>query len=184
VLGSVAEKVLQSASWPLLLVPARAHAAVPADVSYRTIVVPLDGSQFAEQALGQAQAIAATTGAVLVLISVVPLLDDLALTDVGIVPAWAEAERQEEIEQRSSYLAGVAARLEAEGFTVQPHVVGGTPTEQILHASAAEHADLIVMATHGHTGVQRLWIGSVATKVVRSADRPVLLVRAHEQSDR
>lgn len=184
VLGSVAEKVLQGASRPLLLVRARAHAAGDANLSYRTIVVPLDGSQFAEQALGQAQAIAATTGAALVLVAVIPVLDDMALAEVGIVPAWAEAERQDEIEQRSRYLAGVAARLEAEGFTVRPHVVGGTPAEEILHASAAEHADLIVMATHGHTGVQRLWIGSVATKVVRSADGPVLLVRAHEQRDR
>ena len=184
VLGSVAEKVLEAAPKPLLLVRASAHAAASTNVSYRTIVVPLDGSPFAEQALGQAQAIAAATGAALALVAVVPLLDDAALAEVGVVPSQASAERQAEIEQLSRYLPGVAARLEAEGFTVRPHVVGGAPAEEILHASAAEHADLIVMATHGHTGVQRLWLGSVATKVVRSADRSVLLVRAHEQSNR
>ena len=178
-LGSVAEKVLQAAPRPVLLV--RAHEPMPAmpiDVSYRSIVIPLDGSAFAEQALGQAQAIAAATGATLVLVAVVPVLNDAALVEVGVVPTWAE--RQAEVEHDSHYLADMAARLEVEGFTVRPHIVGGLPPEEILRAGVAEHADLIVMATHGRTGMQRLWIGSVATKVVHSADLPVLLVRAQE----
>lgn len=183
-LGSVAEKVLQAAPRPVLLVRAREHMpAMPIDVSYRSILIPLDGSAFAEQALGQAQAIAAATGATLVIVAVVPVLDDAALAEVGVVPAWAEAERQAEVEHLSHYLADMAARLEAEGFTVRPHVVGGTPAEEILRAGVAEHADLIVMATHGRTGMHRLWIGSVATKIVRSADLPVLLVRAQAEND-
>jgi nucleotide-binding universal stress UspA family protein len=91
-LGSVAEKVLQAVPRPLLLVRAREFIpAIPIDVSYRRILVPLDGSPFAEQALGQAQAIAAATGATLMLVTVVPMLDDAALAEVGVVPAWIEA---------------------------------------------------------------------------------------------
>jgi len=178
-LGSVAEKVLQAASRPLLLVRAREQKpSRPTELSYRRILVPLDGSPFAEQALDEAQAIAAATGATLVLVAVAPVVEDAALAEVGVVPGWAEAARQAEVEQLGRYLMSMAERLSAEGFMVRPHVVDGIPAEEILRASATQHADLIVMATHGRTGVQRLWIGSVATKVVRSTDVPVLLVRA------
>jgi nucleotide-binding universal stress UspA family protein len=184
VLGSVAEKVLQGAPTPLL-VRAREMVAASTDVSYRTIVVPLDGSAFAEQALGQAQAIvAATTRATLLLVAVVPMLPDSALAPGLGERAWVEAEHQAEVEHLSGYLARTAARLESEGLSVRARLVGGTAAEQILQVSAAEHADLIVMATHGRSGWQRLWLGSVATKVVRSADLPVLLVRAQEQAGR
>jgi nucleotide-binding universal stress UspA family protein len=176
-LGSVAEKVLQGATTPLLLF--RAHEpAASAALSYRTIVVPLDGSLFAEQALDQAKAMAAATGATLVLVAVLPVLDDVALAEVGVVPPWLVAEQQAEMERVDRYLNKTAAQVAAEGFTIRACVVGGTPAEEILRVSAAEHADLIVMATHGWTGLQRLWLGSVATKVVRSADLPVLVVRA------
>jgi nucleotide-binding universal stress UspA family protein len=178
-IGSVADKVLHAAANPLLLV--RAHEQQPSrptELSYRRILVPLDGSPFAEQALDEAQAIAAATGATLVLVAVAPVVEDAALAEVGVVPAWAEAARQAEVEQLGRYLMSTAERLRAEGFMVRPHVVDGIPAEEILCASATQHADLIVMATHGRTGVQRLWIGSVATKVVRSTDVPVLLVRA------
>jgi nucleotide-binding universal stress UspA family protein len=182
VLGSVAEKVLLGAPTPLLLVQAREAAS--ADVCYRTIVVPLDGSAFAEQALGQAQALASATRATLVLVTVVPMLEDIALAEAGVVPAWLAAERQAEVEYLRGYLTRIAARLESEGFVVRPRLVGGTTAEEILHVSIEEHADLIVMATHGHTGWQRLWLGSVATKLVRSAHLPVLLVRPQDQTDR
>jgi nucleotide-binding universal stress UspA family protein len=181
VLGSVAEKVLHGAPRPLLLVRASAPAAASAEVSYRKVAVPLDGSRFAEQALSQAQAIASAAGAELLLIAVVPVLDDVDFDDAGVAPASADAERQAEVKRVSRYLAGMAAQLEAEGFRVRPRVVAGMPAEEILHVSAAEGADLLVMATHGHTGLQRFWLGSTATKVVRSADLPVLLVRAEER---
>jgi nucleotide-binding universal stress UspA family protein len=57
-------------------------------------------------------------------------------------------------------------------------VLAGHPAQGILHQADAVTADLIVMSTHGRGGLRRLWLGSVALKVVQSAQHPVLLVRA------
>jgi nucleotide-binding universal stress UspA family protein len=66
------------------------------------------------------------------------------------------------------------------GLTVEIQVVAGSPAPAILDTAEEAAADLIVMATHGRGGLPRLWLGSVALKVVQSARTPVLLVRARE----
>jgi nucleotide-binding universal stress UspA family protein len=159
--GSVAAKVLHATPTPLLIVRSNGgeHPSVT-EVTYRTICVPLDGSPLAEQALATAQPIAARIGATLLLVCVVTG-DDIA-----------EARK---------YLEGVAQRLRADRFNVQTHVVEGIPADQIIYVAQTEHADLIVMATHGRTGLRQIWLGSVATKVVHSAELPVLLVRAYQE---
>ena len=159
--GSVAAKVLHATPMPLLIVRSNGgeHPSVT-EVPYRTICVPLDGSPLAEQALATAQPIAARIGATLLLVCVVTG-DDIA-----------EARK---------YLEGVAQRLRADRFDVQTRVVEGIPADQIIYVAQTEHADLIVMATHGRTGLRQIWLGSVATKVVHSAELPVLLVRAYQE---
>jgi nucleotide-binding universal stress UspA family protein len=159
--GSVAAKVLHATPTPLLIVRSNGgeHPSVT-EVPYRTICVPLDGSPLAEQALATAQPIAARIGATLLLVCVVTG-DDIA-----------EARK---------YLEGVAERLRANRFDVQTRVVEGIPADQIIYVAQTEHADLIVMATHGRTGLRQIWLGSVATKVVHSAELPVLLVRVHQE---
>jgi nucleotide-binding universal stress UspA family protein len=162
VLGSVASKVLQAVATPLLLV--RVHGARPAaEVAYRTVLAPLDGSEFAEQALAEARLIAAS-GAELVLAAVTTDHEDAPLT---------ESERV----RAATYLDGIVARLRADRIAVRARVLAGSPAERILDAAEEEHADLIVMATHGRGGWRLLWLGSVASKVVEAAEAPVLLVR-------
>ncbi|MDW8215891.1 MAG: universal stress protein, partial [Roseiflexaceae bacterium] len=109
-----------------------------------------------------AQLIASCTDAALVLVSVVARADDGA------------AEARE-------YLERIADRLRAHRITVHMKVVEGAPADQIIRTAEAAEADLIVMATHGRTGLQHLWLGSVATKVVHDSALPVLLVRAREE---
>jgi nucleotide-binding universal stress UspA family protein len=75
----------------------------------------------------------------------------------------------------------VAECLRANRFNVRTRVVEGIPADQIIYVAQTEHADLIVMATHGRTGLRHLWLGSVATRVVHSAELPVLLVRVHQE---
>lgn len=162
--GSVAAKVLHAAPTPLLVVRSNGGARPPAtEVAYRTICVPLDGSPIAEQALGEARLIAACTGAALVLVGVVPHADDGA----------AEAR---------AYLERKAEDLRAHRIDVRARVVEGSPADQIIGTAESEDVDLIVMATHGRTGLQHLWLGSVATKVVHDSALPVLLVRAREDA--
>ncbi len=159
--GSVAAKVLHATPTPLLVVRSNGveHPAVT-EVPYRTICVPLDGSPLAEQALATAQPIAARIGATLLLVCVV--------TGDDIVEA-------------RKYLEGVAERLRADRFNVQTHVVEGIPADQIVYVAQTDHADLIVMATHGRTGLRQIWLGSVASKVVHRSELPVLLVRAYQE---
>ena len=67
------------------------------------------------------------------------------------------------------------------GAASDTRLAEGSPVDEILRISAAEHADLIIMATHGRSGMQRLLQGSVAAKVLQNADLPVLLARAQAQ---
>lgn len=179
--GSVAEKVLRAASTPILLVRAGTEvAARDKPVAYGTIAVPLDGSMFADQALSEAQVIATASGATLLLISIVPVVDDPALAEGGIEPLWTLAEREDEAKRITQYLQHKAEYLETQGYRVRTRTAHGAPAEEILRIAGEEHADLIALATHGQGGLQRLWMGSVATRIVQGASVPVLLVRAWE----
>jgi nucleotide-binding universal stress UspA family protein len=183
VFGSVAEQVLHGTPIPLLLVrpqPGPRGPQTPAARPYRTILVPLDGSALAEQALTQATALAAHAGAALLLVAAVPEPD----TAVGRPGKEtqprnrAAAARVAEATRLEAYLGRTAANLRAQGAGAGTALPAGPAAEAILHAAETGGADLIVMASHGRSGLARLWLGSVAAKVVQGATRPVFLVRA------
>jgi nucleotide-binding universal stress UspA family protein len=179
VFGSVAERVLHVATKPLLLVRphnnAHDSALAKEEVAYRNILVPLDGSDFAEQALGWAQA-AAGYEASLLLVSVLTGLD-ASESEQPQGSRWVDAPLHSRADYLSEYLTETARRLGVSGVRAQPYIRQGRPAEMILAAAAESHADLIVMSTHGRTGLERLWLGSVAAGVVKGATIPVLLVR-------
>lgn len=178
VFGSVAAKLLSVAPKPLLLLRTHGEAGVYLpEARYHTIVVPLDGSPLAEQALEQAQPIAAACDATMVLVMIVPPVEDVGLAEAGVVPGWMAAESQEQRQNAQDYLAQLTARLMDEGLRVRSRLGTGQPAEALLGISAEEHADLIVMATHGQGGIVRRWLGSVAAKLAQGAMVPVLLVR-------
>ncbi len=175
VFGSVAEKVLHGASTPLLLVRARENMAKPIPAHpYQTLLVPLDGSALAEYALAEAVPLAQASRATLWLLAVEPTLDTAGVTELS----WDADQQTTMHTQRADYLAQVAQRLQATGVQVRTHVFAGAPAPEILRMADHVEADLIVMSTHGRGGLQRLWLGSVALKVVQAARHPVLLVRA------
>jgi nucleotide-binding universal stress UspA family protein len=176
-MGSVAEQVLHATPVPLLLMRAReACEAVSTAASVRTILVPLDGSVFAEQALQEAQALAAALGATLLLLTAVPAVDGIG-GEGGINARWTRGEREVEEEQLAHYLEQLAQQLTAVGLSVRTQVVSGSAAETIVRVSAEAQADLIVMATHGRSGLRRVLLGSVADAVLRSTETPVLLYR-------
>ena len=146
-----------------------------------TAIVPLDGSPLAEQALGCATALAAIIGARLVLAAVEPTVGDVGLAEVGVIPYWMLADHEAAVLRMNAYLKQLATRLTHSGLTVETRLAEGSPAEEILRISAAEHADLIIMATHGRSGMERLLLGSVAANVLQNADVPVLLARACAQ---
>jgi nucleotide-binding universal stress UspA family protein len=217
VLGSVAEKVLLGAPISLALIRPQADSASQAEVdasgfgrqslpgipTYRTILVPLDVSVLAEEALPQAIVLAAATGATLLLVSVMPLPDPIDLpiparvtrdehassaeAEAGTLlpPRESIAKAFQEVYEReklalTQYLESVARRVEGAGtpgIEVRTRVLEGDAAKEILRAGSEEGADLIVMSTRGRGGLARMWPGSAAMNVVREAALPVLLVR-------
>jgi nucleotide-binding universal stress UspA family protein len=138
-----------------------------------TILVPLDGSTVAESALPKATELAETSGARLLLLRAAE-----AHTLPGIDPTEAQVKVVNDAE---AYLAKVAVRLRAAG----PRRVGtsvwyGSAPYAIVEAAQLHRADLIVMTTHGRSGLGRLIIGSVAESVLRGTLTPILLLRTPE----
>jgi nucleotide-binding universal stress UspA family protein len=145
---------------------------------YTRILVPLDGSILAESALPEAKQLAELTGAELVLIRVVDYSARDKFGDFGLLYEY-EAMAQALSEERDlarAYLADVARDLEAEGYSVSAALVDGIAAKAIV--GLTEPGDVIVMATHGRTGMKRWFIGSIAEEVLRHATVPVLLIRS------
>ena len=181
-MGSVAEQVLRDLTIAALLIRPtdRTEDYAPARPTDRclTAIVPLDGAPIAEQALDYASELAKSIGARLVLAAVEPMVGDVGLAEVGVIPYWMLADHEASILRLNEYLKQTAKRLAYMGLTVETRLAEGSPADQILRISAAEHADLIIMATHGRSGMARLLRGSVAAKVLQNADVPVLLTHA------
>ena len=143
---------------------------------FKTILVSLDGSALAEQALAPAFSVATKYNAAIVLLRVVPPERGLpGLQYLAVRPNGAAADPvQDLIEEAQDYLAGIT--LPMPGVPVHTRVLVGAPPELIAATAVEAAADLIVMSTHGRTGLTRLLYGSVAEAVLRGSPVPVLLV--------
>ncbi|MFW6150418.1 MAG: universal stress protein [Chloroflexota bacterium] len=141
---------------------------------YRKILVPLDGSEFAECVLPHAKAVA--TGCqvpeVVLLYVVEPVRQPArAYMDSSVL----EQARRDSMTSAKEYLNKVSSDLNLPGSTVQTVVVEGYPGEQILDYAEKNQVDLITMSTHGRSGVARWAVGSIADRVLRHSVAPVLV---------
>ncbi len=146
---------------------------------YQRILVPLDGSKLAEQAIPYATELCKGSTEV-TLFQVVHFPLPLAAPDVGIsTPIPSMDER---LKEARSYLEGIAARLRQDGVQVKTATIERDVVADAIISHAARHnCDLIAMTTHGRSGFSRLLFGSVAESVVRDAPCPVLLIRSNKQ---
>lgn len=136
------------------------------------LLVPLDGSPLAEQALTKALDVAEGGKTTLLLLRAAE-----ASTWPGVDPTDEQIRVVQEAEE---YLSAVQARLAAKGIRkVETSVWYGPPASAITEAARVADADLIVMTTHGRSGLGRLILGSVAEAVLRGTSTPILLLRAH-----
>jgi nucleotide-binding universal stress UspA family protein len=140
---------------------------------YKKILVPLDRNAGAEAALPVAADLAKADGAVIRLLHVAPTPS--ALVAEGRVIAYADQESARLQHLGTVYLREAAHQLA--GLPVEYAVRFGEPAEEILEEAREFGADLVVMATHGRSGVARLMLGSVAEAVLRRSEVPVVLVR-------
>lgn len=158
---------------------------------FRTILVPLDGSSFAEAALPTAEAMATSFQGQLVLLHVVPVPEHV-LTANGHVVSYLAYGRQAYTVERQvkahvararDYLNRIASRLGIERSSIELDVRVGPPAEAISAASRDHESSLVVMASHGRAGLSRWFRGSVAGEVLHDGSTPLLLVRPAEEAE-
>jgi len=185
VLGSVAEKVARSSDVPVLLVrsfrptpQADLEPVPPAELPVRKILVPTDGSDMSMAAAIPARKLALLFGSQVVALHVHvpyvspgPVLPGMEGPSPAL-PVEAPASDEDPVTEK------LAKRFEQAGVAVTRRTVTGDPAASILDLSFEAGVDLIVLATHGRSGITRFMLGSVAERVLRHATVPILLVRA------
>jgi nucleotide-binding universal stress UspA family protein len=144
---------------------------------YKTILTPLDGSKRAEAILPHVVELARRYEAEVVLLEVI----EFTALVVGPDAAYAE-HYQETFEQQAkeaeAYLAGVQKQLQQKGIKTRTRVGHGPAVDEIIKAAEAEKVDIIALASHGRTGLSRVFYGSAAAGVLHRVDRPLLLIRS------
>jgi nucleotide-binding universal stress UspA family protein len=144
---------------------------------YRKVLVPLDRSELAECALPEVRKLAGGG-----IIGEVILLDAFEIDFVGVPTTHPRtvdinALRNAQLDESRKYLGKIRSELNSEGITVKIESQEGTPAQTIVNYADANGVDLIVVATHGFTGMKRLMFGSVALRVLHDSRVPVLLIR-------
>ena len=141
---------------------------------YKKILVPLDGSALAERAVNHATEIAKGTGAEVIFLQVVQI-------PLGKVPEAGQKEEEKSIQEIASqakvYLERIASRAIKEGVKTRIVILEGAADGAILGFAHDEAVDILVMSTHGRTGLSKALMGSVAERVMLTTKRPVMLVK-------
>ena len=148
-------------------------------MAWKTILVPHDFSASADHATAIALDEARVHGSAIVLLHVIDLPYQLG-PDAVIVPEESGVPisiKQYAIQSAENHLQGIADRLAKDGAVASCVVAVGVPVDEINRAVEDHRVDLIVMGTHGRTGIRHLMAGSVAERVVRSSKVPVLTTR-------
>lgn len=145
---------------------------------YKRILCPIDFSGYAAVALREATALAKSMGAELTLLHAYQN-PAYVLPMSGYVGPTADMITKMR-QQIGDELEGLAEGVRKQGITVQTQVVEGMPYKCIVDLAAEWKADLVVMGTHGRTGLSHALTGSVAERVVRTAHCPVLITRGHD----
>ena len=187
-LGSVADKILRASNIPVWLVRPGVTDAIPYDQwKERTLIVPLDGSELAEKVLPHVEVLTKQPGGkpvevVLLRVSEPPALPSYYVPEISEVPLnWGEYEQQEIAKGKQAaeeYLAQIQKRLNDAGVArVKTEVIVGKADSVIVDYAGKHPCGVIVMASHGRSGISRWVYGSVAQNVLQGVSCPVFLIR-------
>ena len=190
-LGSVADRMVRQSSVPVMLVrPSLAPLDIRRDCVVQHALVPLDGSSLAEGILPHIVPLCQAWGAELTLLQMIEpdrtLLEHQMVANLApsALPLKSELERIDRLhkQEAQTYLAGACERLQGQGLTVHTSVMSDvSPGPAILKTAEESNQDLIALATHGRGGLSRFFLGSVADKVIRGTDNPVLVYRPESE---
>jgi len=184
-LGSVADGLVRRLTTPLLLIrpqEGEGELDLTKETSLRHFLIPLDGSPHAETILKPALEIGALLGADYTLVRVIEPVPVVGIDLPGYAAGGTDLVLLEKLQALSrDYLKGVAERLRGQGATVETRIVlNQLAASAILNEAATRRQDAIALETHGRSGLARLFLGSVADKVLRGATVPILVHRSLE----
>lgn len=172
-LGSVAEEVVRTSERPVLTVPRRSESRPAGRIG--SILVPVDFSEHAAAALSHARHLAAAAGARL---DVLHVLESIAYPDAYLAfggPSPAEEASADAVREE---LERMVAGAPGPDVPLELHVAAGRPSAEIATFAEDRGTDLLVIASHGLTGLERVLLGSVTERVIRRSSCPVLTVKS------
>ncbi len=186
-MGSVAERVLRAANTPVLLVPTAPRDPDAFDRwPERQMIVPLDGSDLAETVLPHVEGLAGKGGlssvkVVLVRACEPPAMPTYYSPELSEIPLhWGQYAQQETARCKqvsTEYLSNISSRLSSRGIDVRSEVLVGKASDEIVNYANKTPHSLIVMATHGRSGLSRLVYGSVALNILLGVSNPILVIK-------
>jgi nucleotide-binding universal stress UspA family protein len=147
---------------------------------HKKILAPLDGSRFSESSLEQVKEIVDRPGSPEVVLLMVLEPDSFSVGELAAANTKMATQVAIQTEQASktkamAYVNKIAEKLQKEGVSAKSAIVYGRPAEEILAYAEENKFDLIIMSTHGRSGISRWAFGSVAEEVIRSSSVPVLI---------
>jgi nucleotide-binding universal stress UspA family protein len=144
---------------------------------YHTLLVPLDGSKRAEAILPHVEELTQRTEAKVILLQVVEPIP-IVLWSEKNHPVLDPLKLERPTREAEDYLAALQEKLREKGIKAWKYVAHGAVVETIISVAERENADLIAMASHGRSGLARVFYGSVAAGVLQQVDRPLLIIRS------
>jgi nucleotide-binding universal stress UspA family protein len=178
--GSVTDKVIHTTINPLLIVRSSDKPPSEEEIAIKSIIVPLDGSELAEQILPHVADLAKTLDLGVNLLRVTPSAGDYYRFMDYPLPKYDDLAEQMDAEAME-YLKSQGQRLRSQGiFQVEERLSHGSPAIAVTDFARETPNSLVAMTTHGRSGVGRWILGSVADRVIRHSGGPVLVIRPTE----
>jgi nucleotide-binding universal stress UspA family protein len=186
-IGSVAGKVMSATKIPVWLIKSVGTKETPYDKwTNQTLIVSLDGSELAESILPHAEVLTKQRGDTPIDVVLVRVAEPLNIPtyyspDIsGVTLNWGnfiQQETQRRKQAAKEYLAKIEEQLKNKGITVRSVVIEGRPTDEVVEFVNKTPNSMIIMATHGRSGLSRLVYGSVAANVLNGVTRPMFIIK-------
>ncbi len=170
VMGSTTARVIGHAPCNVLVVPRAAQ------VEFKNILVATDGSRFATAAESEAIGLAKKNKSRLIVLAVVPS-ESMQPMDIVHSQMSREVIAEKELNEAEKNAKAVKEAARKEGVSVEAFIMGGKPADAIVQVAKEKNVDVIILGSHGKTGIDKLLMGSVAERVIVLASCAVLVVK-------
>ncbi len=189
-IGSVAGKVMSATKIPVWLIKAGTPEETPYDKwPSKTLIVPLDGSELAESVLPHVETLAKQRSTepidvILVRVSEIMTIPTYYSPDIsGVSLNWGNILQEETIRRKKEakkYLEEIEKRFKNNNITVKSMVIEGKANDEIVEFANKVPFSMIIMATHGRSGLSRLVYGSVAANILHGVTRPIFMIKPQQ----